>query len=445
MKITYVIEETPLGTAGALKNVEQYITGPFFVLNGDILTSLDLARDDGGTTSAKAASVLLHLIRVDDPSAFGCVVHDANGRISAFVEKPPQAKRADQRNQRRHVSVRTRDPRFDSRRAQRLDRTRNVSADHRERQRPLRLHDRAIIGSISAGPSNISPRTATSSRAACRCSSSNPARPAKARERCANVAKLAPPVHADAGVASTRRAEIGPNVVLGEGCTHRCRRDRARQSVLWDGVIIEDGRDRSRGRSSPAARESVAGPRSDAGSVIGHDAVVAPGEVLGPRQPRRRLGPDHPVGKRGLRRNGRAGNALHRWRAQELPHDASCYSGSYPPRECGIATFTQDVVDVVRSAPSASRADVIAIDEPGGEVRRYPAEVVARICESKTATATRRSLASSTAIRPISSTFSTSTDSSAANAANGSIDLLDAVRKAGRPDDAHRAARARRT
>ena len=42
MKITYVIEETPLGTAGALKNVEQHITGPFFVLNGDILTSLDL-------------------------------------------------------------------------------------------------------------------------------------------------------------------------------------------------------------------------------------------------------------------------------------------------------------------------------------------------------------------------------------------------------------------
>ena len=42
LKIRYVIEETPLGTAGALKNVQQFITGPFFVLNGDILTSLDL-------------------------------------------------------------------------------------------------------------------------------------------------------------------------------------------------------------------------------------------------------------------------------------------------------------------------------------------------------------------------------------------------------------------
>src|SRR5579864_3362189 len=42
MKITYVIEETPLGTAGAIKNVAEHIKGRFFVLNGDVLTSLDL-------------------------------------------------------------------------------------------------------------------------------------------------------------------------------------------------------------------------------------------------------------------------------------------------------------------------------------------------------------------------------------------------------------------
>jgi len=87
MRLTYVVEDEPLGTAGALKNVEQHIRGPFFVLNGDVLTSLDLAvmlanhRKTGGIGT-------LHLIRVDDPSAFGCVVHDASGRVSAFVEKP---------------------------------------------------------------------------------------------------------------------------------------------------------------------------------------------------------------------------------------------------------------------------------------------------------------------------------------------------------------------
>ena len=55
MKITYAIEATPLGTAGALKNVEQHITGPFFVLNGDILTSLDL-RAMRHTITRRAAS-----------------------------------------------------------------------------------------------------------------------------------------------------------------------------------------------------------------------------------------------------------------------------------------------------------------------------------------------------------------------------------------------------
>jgi mannose-1-phosphate guanylyltransferase len=88
MKITYVIEETPLGTAGALKNVAHLITGPFFVLNGDVLTSLDLA-DMRKAHAQKGGIGMLHLIRVEDPSAFGCVVHDAEGKISAFVEKPP--------------------------------------------------------------------------------------------------------------------------------------------------------------------------------------------------------------------------------------------------------------------------------------------------------------------------------------------------------------------
>jgi glycosyltransferase involved in cell wall biosynthesis len=56
------------------------------------------------------------------------------------------------------------------------------------------------------------------------------------------------------------------------------------------------------------------------------------------------------------------------------------FLGSYPPRECGIATFTKDVVESYDRAYGI-RAEVIAIDEPGGEVRRYGSEVVARIRE----------------------------------------------------------------
>jgi mannose-1-phosphate guanylyltransferase len=89
LRLTYVIEETPMGTAGAIKNVESFIEGPFFVFNGDVMTSLDLRamiafhKDRGGIGA-------LHVIKVDDPSPFGAVVHDESGLVSRFVEKPPK-------------------------------------------------------------------------------------------------------------------------------------------------------------------------------------------------------------------------------------------------------------------------------------------------------------------------------------------------------------------
>jgi polysaccharide biosynthesis protein PslF len=58
------------------------------------------------------------------------------------------------------------------------------------------------------------------------------------------------------------------------------------------------------------------------------------------------------------------------------------FLGSYPPRECGIATFTKDMVDAYERAFHL-RVPVIAVDEPGAEVRRYPPEVIARIAEQQ--------------------------------------------------------------
>lgn len=54
------------------------------------------------------------------------------------------------------------------------------------------------------------------------------------------------------------------------------------------------------------------------------------------------------------------------------------FMGSYPPRECGIATFTRDVVESYNTAYDIG-SEVVAIDEPGGESRVYPAEVMARL------------------------------------------------------------------
>lgn len=58
------------------------------------------------------------------------------------------------------------------------------------------------------------------------------------------------------------------------------------------------------------------------------------------------------------------------------------FMGSFPPRECGIATFTKDVVDSFDRAFGTS-SEIIAIDEPGGEVREYGHEVVARLEQNR--------------------------------------------------------------
>jgi len=87
VKLTIVREEEPLDTCGAVKNVEDHLDGTFLVLNGDIFTSLDISalvayhkeRDALGT---------LTLTPVDDPSAYGLVPIDEDGRIQRFIEKP---------------------------------------------------------------------------------------------------------------------------------------------------------------------------------------------------------------------------------------------------------------------------------------------------------------------------------------------------------------------
>jgi mannose-1-phosphate guanylyltransferase len=85
--ISYVLEETPLGTAGAVKNVEKDLDDTFFVLNGDIFTDLDL-NDMVRFHREKKAKVTLFLTPVQDPSAFGVVETNSEGRVLRFLEKP---------------------------------------------------------------------------------------------------------------------------------------------------------------------------------------------------------------------------------------------------------------------------------------------------------------------------------------------------------------------
>jgi mannose-1-phosphate guanylyltransferase len=87
----YAIEPEPLDTAGAIRfaALDAGIDERFLVVNGDVLTDLDLGKlvafheEHGGE-----GTIALH--EVEDPSAFGVVPTDDAGRVLAFVEKPPR-------------------------------------------------------------------------------------------------------------------------------------------------------------------------------------------------------------------------------------------------------------------------------------------------------------------------------------------------------------------
>ncbi len=89
--LTYVTEEHALGTAGAVKNVQMqgYLDGdePFFVLNGDILTDLDLGAMMAFHRRHNAAGTIA-LTPVEDVRAYGLVECDGAGRVQRFIEKP---------------------------------------------------------------------------------------------------------------------------------------------------------------------------------------------------------------------------------------------------------------------------------------------------------------------------------------------------------------------
>ncbi len=82
-----VNEDTPLGTGGAVRNVSRFLDDTFIAFNGDVISSIDLNdmvryhRSHGGIGT-------MSLWQVEDPSAFGVVSTDPQGRITEFQEKP---------------------------------------------------------------------------------------------------------------------------------------------------------------------------------------------------------------------------------------------------------------------------------------------------------------------------------------------------------------------
>ena len=270
LRIRYVIEETPLGTAGALKNVEQFIDGPFFVLNGDVLTSLDL-RALLEYHRAKGGIGTLHLIHVDDPSPFGAVVHDAAGRIEHFIEKPPRdTAPTNEINAGTYLLER-----------EVLDRIpagHNVSIERETFPALIKAGDRPLYAFTTddywidlgkpeaylgahrdifegAMPLGLTPDVDGPGRETI---------PASA---------VRPPVFVGLGCRVAPDAVVGPYTVLGDGCEVGSGAI-VLDSLLWDHVVV--GADAHVEKAIVASRARIGeGARIGHGAVIGHDAEIA--------------------------------------------------------------------------------------------------------------------------------------------------------------------------
>ena len=87
VRLRYVVEEEPLGTAGGVRNAADLVDGRVVVLNGDILTDLDL-RAMLDAHEARRAKASIFLTPVENPTAYGLVELEPDGRVRRFLEKP---------------------------------------------------------------------------------------------------------------------------------------------------------------------------------------------------------------------------------------------------------------------------------------------------------------------------------------------------------------------
>lgn len=87
VRLHYTMEPEPLGTAGAVKNAESFLGDRTVVFNGDVLSDLDLEAVLRYHENRNAKATIV-LTPVDNPSAYGLVECEEDGRVRRFLEKP---------------------------------------------------------------------------------------------------------------------------------------------------------------------------------------------------------------------------------------------------------------------------------------------------------------------------------------------------------------------
>jgi len=87
VNLKYFVEDTPMGTAGSVKNAEEFLDDTFIVISGDALTDINLSKAIDYHFNKQSMATLV-LKKVDIPLEYGVVVTNEEGRIIRFLEKP---------------------------------------------------------------------------------------------------------------------------------------------------------------------------------------------------------------------------------------------------------------------------------------------------------------------------------------------------------------------
>src|SRR5947208_7345682 len=242
-EIRVVDEPVPLGTGGALKNLERHIRGPFAVFNGDIVDTVDF---DGLVRAHRKGRGIgtIAVWPVDDPSAFGAV-EIAKDRVVRFVEKPGRGEIASHLvNAGRYVF----EPRV---------------FDFIEPGRPVSMEREVFPGLIAEGltPYRFEGWWSDAGTLANYLNAQHlllaAGRAKIASEADVTAGSLRPPVYVGAG--SFVEGRLGPDVVLGKSC--KVGRASVVNATLLEGVSVDD-------------KVDIASSIIGAGAAIGEGAHV---------------------------------------------------------------------------------------------------------------------------------------------------------------------------
>ena len=275
VKLSYVEEPEPMGTGGAVKYAEEHLDERFVMLNGDVLTDIDLSAQIAQHERSGARATIA-LVPVDDPSAYGLVRLGKRDDVEAFLEKPkPEEIDTNLVNAGAYV----------------LEREVFALLDDGPASIERDLFPRLVgAGSTASAPTptgSTSGHRSATSRPPTTSSSAGSTRPARTRSattawRCRwtgstkRVGRRAGPP--GRRLQRRRGRTIGPRTVLGPGVTVDENAVVA-EAVVLDRAVVEAGAEVRRAIVAPGARIGQ-GSRVDGGAVIGADAVVGAGNVI---------------------------------------------------------------------------------------------------------------------------------------------------------------------